>query len=123
MSYVPPHLRAGAQDTAPPSSSGSSRGGYSRGGGYGTSGTNRDYGNFGGYRRENGRENGHDSGARRPMTDSRSLAPPEVVWAKWKPSDRVNRLQQEQVRFLITFFVFFLLLMALLVQLLLYIYK
>lgn len=35
------------------------------------------------------------SGSRRG--DTRGLAPPEVVWANWQPSERIRRLQQEQV--------------------------
>lgn len=112
-SYKPPHLRAGGapESDAPPSSRGSgSRGSYgaSRGSDYGS----RDYGGSFGSSRSFGREReygGRDSGpspssrdvggtsiSRRP-SDIKSSGPAEAVWAKWEPSDRVKRLQTEQI--------------------------
>lgn len=115
MPYVPPHLRsragAAAAALSPPSSSplpsrrSSTAGSWDNSSNYSSS---RDYygssfsnprsrdssrGGGGGSVIING--GGPDNGRRRG--EARGLAPPDVVWLTWQPSDRIRRLQQEQI--------------------------
>jgi hypothetical protein len=103
MPYVPPHLREGRADSAPPPSSSSV--GRSKPTSNGP--ISRDYGGSFGSRRDD-RSNGAPvtgGGSSRdgplPSRDlgRRSAGPPEVVWETWKPSQRVTDLTSEQVWF------------------------
>ncbi|KAJ7547940.1 hypothetical protein O6H91_08G110700 [Diphasiastrum complanatum] len=118
MPYVPPHLRAGVSKPPQESASlgsgasfadaGSRDWGGSRSS-VGSSGGGREYGgSFGGSRGRDSRDwssNGYGNGHGRDggLQQSRKTevrggsALPEVVWAKWQPSDRVRRLQQDQI--------------------------
>eukprot|EP00897_Mesotaenium_endlicherianum_P009468 jgi/Mesen1/854/ME000112S10995 len=106
MPYVPPALRGGGapKEEAPPSQSfGRSSGGqstdYGNFSGSRSSGRDRDSGSsFGRDRGNAGRDNGYHSrdGDRRP-SDRGGGGPPEVVWPRWQPSERVRRLQQDQI--------------------------
>ena len=106
MPYVPPHLRKGAESSssdAPPADSRSvgrsyssnALGGASRG----------DFGSFGSRSfqtrdRDGGGYRDRDSagsGITRRALDIRGGAAPEAVWPTWRPSDRVIRLQEDQV--------------------------
>eukprot|EP00850_Spirogloea_muscicola_P003264 SM000013S26433 [mRNA] locus=s13:288468:293676:- [translate_table: standard] len=117
MPYVPPHLRGGGDgaasaDTLPPGPGSGGRSGdyYGSGGGGRDSRDSREYGSFGGSRSfardrlplGDGARDGvsgsyRDGGATPAPAAAVRPGPPEVVWAKWTPSDRVNRLQQDQI--------------------------
>lgn len=115
MPYVPPHQRNGAAAAAVPSSSAFGNAGraadqgahrsadgyynYSAGKSFGN---NKDYGTSLGSsnrRGSNPREDGTCNGAgfphRRP--DARGSAIPEPVFSQWQPSERIRRLQNDQI--------------------------
>ncbi|CAI5473054.1 unnamed protein product [Closterium sp. Yama58-4] len=115
MPYVPPHLRNSAGGSgggsAPPSSSLGSRSDPP-----GRYGDRNDYGSFGsrsyGSRDRDERRDRDDRGSRdggirdggsssfsssRRPVETRGSGPPEPVCPAWKPSDRVIRLQEDQI--------------------------
>lgn len=115
MPYVPPHQRNGAAAAAVPSPSAFGNAGraadqgahrpadgyYNYSGGK-SFGNNKDYGtNFGNSNRRgsNPREDGTCNGAgfphRRP--DARGSAIPEPIFSQWQPSERIRRLQNDQI--------------------------
>ncbi|CAM6017881.1 unnamed protein product [Sphagnum balticum] len=98
MPYVPPHLRAGAASIPAEVSKGRD-GGRSSGG-------IRDYGGgFGGARRSEslsangnyGQGSGRDGSSAGKKIESRGVVLPDVVWPKWEPSERVRRLNEDQI--------------------------
>ncbi|CAM6125535.1 unnamed protein product [Calypogeia fissa] len=119
MPYVPPHIRAaaaaGSAAPNPSSLGGGGAGGREAnsygGGGYGNKdsfGGGKEYGGSfgssgrGGSRGDlgNGYGNGYgsrDGGSSLRRGESRGVALPDVVWPKWQPSERIRRLQQEQI--------------------------
>ncbi|EFJ32009.1 hypothetical protein SELMODRAFT_75384 [Selaginella moellendorffii] len=104
MPYIPPHLRSGASSNSraatPASPSPSQR---SSSGDFGS--RDRDYGgSFGSYSRNrpdaNGFASGNGYGREKwpfPSRDTRGLPPPEAVWSRWQPSERVRRMQSDQI--------------------------
>eukprot|EP01018_Ginkgo_biloba_P004560 Gb_40721 [translate_table: standard] len=118
MPYVPPHLRNGAGAAAAAASApihyasrtmdsglsrtldGSRDGFYGTGKSSGNTTGSRDYGsNFGNSNRRgaNGHEDGNNAGFSQRRPEARGLSVPDSVSPIWQPSERVRRLQDEQI--------------------------
>lgn len=100
MPYIPPHLRSGAAPSSPaaPPPRDAGRDFSSRD--YGSSFSSSRGARSSSSSSLNGFTSTLDNGFPRSSSrrsESRGLAPPDVVWPKWQPSDRVQRLQQEQI--------------------------